>query len=1342
MRRAAYHDILSYFKTLRVYVPESIRKGMQGSEWNIFRKENFNWLHVSNDPNDRDVDNISQELAAEFPGEFPGLADMTDEDQLYEWAEVVNGLKNASKVSSLSSYEEEELISDLTVQILDSLEEMNPHKTFADKKQEEKIAAVKAEREKVKARIEKIKADKKEALRIAKLKGKERLEAMAERQRKQRAKERERKAKRALIENIKTHAEYLSSALLTNAEQKHVPEEFKQGVAKVLMGLNFENAATDRWAKKHGVSKRVMNLRALQSYYERLQNSEEFSGIEIDQGMTDTIRILADIVDDRRLSDLSVSELEDIKIIMQYVRHQVSYANNAFNENIKQGIAELGDAAIAHELKKKEKHITGGVAGFFKDYAAVSNAKAADFFDRIGGPLQTLYNEIAKAQDKHIINLEDSIKYIEDLKKNINKKHDLKQWSEGKGKPTEIKLESGETIKLLPSQVMSLYALMKRPQAQQHIFKSGIVIAAADTKIDTLKVLWKGRKLNEHRINLTYNDIIKIVKTMNKITWVAETLLSYLNSKCKDWGNETSMKMFGIRKFEEENYFPIQSSDMYVDSRNNKDIVPKLKNAGPTKPVMEFADNPIVIADFFDVITRHINFMSQYNSFVPVITDLERVFNYRSRGAEGYTGSVKAALLEKEGRHSMQYIERLLTDINSRYAREMDHTVMDWAIRRWKAATIGANIRVFVQQPSSIVRASMYIDHKYLWGATAKRLGPGATANRKRMWEICPIAQYKHWGFSQTDISRNMKDIIMGNDNWWNKAIFGIYGWADDIAWVQIFGAVEEETKHEHPELVYDSPEYRKHVNERFRFIVDRTQVVDSVLHRSQFMRNQDVASKSVTAFMAEPTTTLNMIMTAANKAMTAYQEGNKKEAAVWVAKGGQAVVLQRLRVVCWQVLISTLRQTWTGDDDDDEKKELPFLEQWLKVYALKDFGNIMNPFNMLPVVRDVVSLFEGYSVERTDMIAIGDLIKAGKDLYGVFDKEGTVKYSKRYLVQKFAEAGAAIFGIPAKTITRDMETAIRTVFWAMKDKEYYNFLEDKWKLSHDMQTNGWIFEEHYINIKEAGDEEKANIVKTFLEENKVSQEDIDNKAKSMYGNLIKTELEAGNIQAAKDIKKRYIKYGATKEDAKELYLDKAGSVIGALMKDTVEKDKADIVSRMKNIIEKGEKWGLTDDVIHSKVKTAFRDGLVDSVNDLNAAKTLKILKREKLLGIEMDESIEYVRNYLVGDIFKEAVEKQNRTKQQKVESYLLDIGMSKAEVYYYSGNRNVGYYDMLIYNAKSEAEARRLANEVYNMYPNLGSMNPGYTLEYVFSDDRPQSVKDMWKSRKWKAAGFRVPDK
>jgi hypothetical protein len=85
---------------------------------------------------------------------------------------------------------------------------------------------------------------------------------------------------------------------------------------------------------------------------------------------------------------------------------------------------------------------------------------------------------------------------------------------------------------------------------------------------------------------------------------------------------------------------------------------------------------------------------------------------------------------------------------------------------------------------------------------------------------------------------------------------------------------------------------------------------------------------------------------------------------------------------------------------------------------------------------------------------------------------------------------------------------------------------------------------------------------------------------------------------------------------------------------------------------------------------------------------------------------------------------------------------MSKAEVYYYSGNRNVGYYDMLIYNAKSEAEARRLANEVYNMYPNLGSMNPGYTLEYVFSDDRPQSVKDMWKSRKWKAAGFRVPDK
>ena len=43
--------------------------------------------------------------------------------------------------------------------------------------------------------------------------------------------------------------------------------------------------------------------------------------------------------------------------------------------------------------------------------------------------------------------------------------------------------------------------------------------------------------------------------------------------------------------------------------------------------------------------------------------------------------------------------------------------------------------------------------------------------------------------------------------------------------------------------------------------IVDQTQVVDSVLHRSQIMRSQDKLVQMATAFMAEPTKSYNLLI-------------------------------------------------------------------------------------------------------------------------------------------------------------------------------------------------------------------------------------------------------------------------------------------------------------------------------------------------------------------------------------------------------------------------------------------------------------------------------------------------
>ena len=62
--------------------------------------------------------------------------------------------------------------------------------------------------------------------------------------------------------------------------------------------------------------------------------------------------------------------------------------------------------------------------------------------------------------------------------------------------------------------------------------------------------------------------------------------------------------------------------------------------------------------------------------------------------------------------------------------------------------------------------------------------------------------------------------------------------WGDKTTWGALWNACELETLDKHPELEYDSEEFNRQCAARLSEIVDKTQVVGSVLHRSQIMRS------------------------------------------------------------------------------------------------------------------------------------------------------------------------------------------------------------------------------------------------------------------------------------------------------------------------------------------------------------------------------------------------------------------------------------------------------------------------------------------------------------------------
>ena len=180
----------------------------------------------------------------------------------------------------------------------------------------------------------------------------------------------------------------------------------------------------------------------------------------------------------------------------------------------------------------------------------------------------------------------------------------------------------------------------------------------------------------------------------------------------------------------------------------------------------------------------------------------------------------------------------------------------DKLLSNMKAAAVGANVRVVIQQPTAYLRAAAMIDPKYLAKGLAMK------SDIDEMNRYAPIAYWKDLGFFEMDTSRGMRDILMSKEGLRDKAMKPA-GWADTKTWGKLWNAVKLEVQ-ETTNLKPGSEAFLEESGKRFSDIIDRTQVVDSVLHRSQVMRSKNFANKVVTSFMSEPTKSYNMLRSAA----------------------------------------------------------------------------------------------------------------------------------------------------------------------------------------------------------------------------------------------------------------------------------------------------------------------------------------------------------------------------------------------------------------------------------------------------------------------------------------------
>lgn len=896
----------------------------------------------------------------------------------------------------------------------------------------------------------------------------QRLQEARRRERESLAQYRERREeserRRAVTAKIERTTRQLADRLNTNTDKKHIPEPLKKPVAQLLTALDYSSRSSlrgDRATRADQEYCRAMEgirrvLADQEAFQQGTEGSEDALGgyLDLPPGLTDLmtkhIQTVENIIEDRMptetvLRRMNLTQLRDLDVILSTVTRAVAKMNELLENRTFVRVADAAEDTMA-ELHRRGQY--KGAAEKAETFVAWDNTLPWYAFQRFGEGGRAIFGELQDGWDKLAFNS----KQVLDFRKSVITDEQARAW-DTEVRRVELLDQEGETVtvSMTTAQLMGLYCLSKRKQALGHLFGGGIRITDIETRGKLRK---KTIKQDEH-----YKmDDQMLGRLLGQLTpeqiAVADKLQKYMTEQGSKWGNEVTMKRFGYRGFTEKIYYPIETDSQDRLSRagdGTEGSLYRLQNISAVKPLVQNANNAIMLRGIFDVFSNHMADMAKYNALVIPIVDAQKWYNYKdsvkNETGQVNTRTVQRAMTKAYGQSANRYVVQFLKDLNGvKESGARGEAFADKMISNYKRAAVAANLRVALLQPTAYVRAAAVLDYKYLAKAFSDRTGTRrATAE---MLEHSGIALWKDMGFFDTDVGRSIRDQIKGKGSKLEDLVDKSMAAAelgDKVTWARLWRACKLETQEKQG---LSGDELVKATARRFRDVIYQTQVIDSTMTRSHIMRSSSTFSKMFTSFMSEPTVSYNLIMEGTRQILKDKKAMGLKTAIGrnWKTAGRayQAYVVSALAAAVVESLADALR-----DDDDDTLWE----KLWNAFGGLR--GNLasdLNPLNKLPYMRDVFSALDGYDNGRMDTEGLANAKKAYDILMesyrlatGQQDKATSTTYYGNMTtygkVYQTFRAVSMLSGLPLSAATREVITTwnntVGSVWPGMKRKTY-----------------------------------------------------------------------------------------------------------------------------------------------------------------------------------------------------------------------------------------------------------------------------------------------------------------
>lgn len=716
------------------------------------------------------------------------------------------------------------------------------------------------------------------------------------------------------------------------------------------------------------------------------------------------------------LRDMTTEQLKALGDALTTVKQTVSTIGVLWRKGRYQNVAELADASIQEMGKRPEAKLKGmSAAGTTRDFLMLDMLEPVSYGERLGQAgseiIQGLYEgerakfgRLREAQEATAQMMEDS---------GVTG-YDIGEWR----KHVNTVRMGGHDVKLTDTQAMDIYLTAQRPQGKQHMLGDGIRLKTS-----------KQTGAQVFTVHMTEEDIAKVSDLLSdKQKRLAHKMQGYLAGDVAKWGNDVTQQLYLYDYFTEQTYWPLTSDpNVLKTSEPSADrSLTAITQPGFMKPLTKNANNPVIIMDAVDVFNRHVAEMASYSGLAMPMTDALGYMNYKQRNEEGaLTGSVKESMERLLGGGGGKYMVTLLQDLNhARYGDDLTH--LSKLTGNYKRSAVSGKIRVVIQQPTAIARAAQEISPVYL----AQGLKLGNKADIAEMQKYSALAWWKgNASGMDIGVGRSADQILWGDTSKLDTARTKVEtagglidaGKADDVTWAAMWRAVKRETQRIHPELQVGSEAYFKAVAERFDGIMDKTQVVDSIMHRSQIMRSQNGLIKELTAFQAEPIKSYNML------ARSAMELGRNPK-----SKAAQTAAARSVLVFAANAALTALAEAafdvFKHRDDDDPLMEylLDVKKGFLKEYTDEFMGSWLDNLNVIAMIPGFSQAYEiltgGSAPEMMSFEGMSDAVQAAKTFVDHFVGDNKKKTTTYGAIAPVLKAASQITGLPIAGIMANTE--------------------------------------------------------------------------------------------------------------------------------------------------------------------------------------------------------------------------------------------------------------------------------------------------------------------------------